>query len=76
MTFAGQLLLDLAVPPIGAAFVWVMGTGWLNAVYGGQLTEGARKIRKVGTLATFVLLLVMGFAITLYAHFTGWRYHL
>ena len=74
MTFAGQLLQDLVVPPIGAAVVWVGGTGWLNAVYGGQPTAGAKKMRKVMTWAVFVFLLVAGFSITLYAHFTGWRY--
>jgi uncharacterized membrane protein len=74
MTFAGQLLIDLVMPPIGAALMWFGCTGWLNVVYGGELTEGAKKIRKVGTLVVFVLLLVGGFGITLYAHFTGWRY--
>jgi len=75
MTFARQLLVDLLVPPIAAALMWVGGTAWLNVVYGGDLTEGAKKMRKVGTLVVLVLCWVMMFGIALYAHFTGWRYH-
>jgi len=63
------------LPPIAAALMWAGGTSWLNLVYGGQLTEGAKKMRKVFTLIVFVLMGVVGFGITLYAHFTGWRYN-
>ena len=74
MTFAGKLLVDLVMPPIGAVLMWIGCTGWLNVVHGSEWTEGARKIRKLGTLIVFVLLLVGSVGITLYAHFTGWRY--
>jgi len=75
MTLGGQILLDLVVPPIGAAVLWVLGTGWSTTVYGGTLPDSAKKLRKLLTWGVFLFLLVAGFGITLYSRLTGWRYH-
>lgn len=75
MTFAEKLLMDAALPPALAAFVWMAGTGWSAMLYSGNIPESAKRLGRVFTLVVLVVCWLAMFGITLYAHFTGWPHH-
>jgi hypothetical protein len=75
MALAGDLLSDIAVPPIMAGFVWLSSTGWGMTVSGGKMSERIKKFRNWVTLVVLALGWAMTLGIPFYRYLMGRGYH-
>jgi hypothetical protein len=66
LPFSEQIMLDLVVPPVGAAIWWLMARGWAGAVQGNTLSQRTKVRQKWEFwILLFVAYLLM-FGITAY----------
>ena len=65
-----QILYDIIIPPIGAAFWWLMSSGLAGMVQGGTVNEKTKQRQKVEFKVLLVAAYVLMFAITILGYLT------
>ena len=64
-----QILLDLLVPPVGAAVWWLMARGWAGAVQGGKTSATTKTRQKWEFWVILAIAYLLMFGITIYGQF-------
>ena len=65
-----QLLLDVFVPPIGAAVWWLMSRGLAGALQGGNTSATTKKRQKWEFWIILAVAYLLMFGITIYGQFS------